>query len=396
MKEAISRALDRWVRPEVGLANRVWPAYRLAVYLGAITGAVSSAILAAQVGLLPDVALGTAACGIVLALSFGMVTKIVTGGERYTVYHYQLLVLAGSIVCLIAWDRPVLPYLDLIAIALAVTQAFGRVGCLMAGCCHGRPHAWGVRYGSRHVAAGFPRWLANVRLLPVQAFEALGLSIIAGLGMFLVLAGGGAGQALAWYLTAYALLRFGLEVLRGDTHRPRLGNLSEAQWIALFSLIGVVGVEWVGLLPLQPWHTVAMAGAVAAALLLASRRPAAGDLFSEPRHLQELAEALEGACGRSGVRTLFSLARSESSGLHVATTALGLRLSAGRVEEVGRSMHHYTYSRPAEPLTPGAAATVARYILTLRHPGGRGEVVAGRDGIFHLLVGASLPEVTAP
>ena len=32
---------------------------------------------------------------------------------------------------------------------------------------------------------------------------------------------------------AYALLRFGLEFLRGHRHRPKLGLLSEAQWLSV-------------------------------------------------------------------------------------------------------------------------------------------------------------------
>ena len=34
---------------------------------------------------------------------------------------------------------PMLPLLDLFAVAVPVGQAFGRVGCLLNGCCYGRP-----------------------------------------------------------------------------------------------------------------------------------------------------------------------------------------------------------------------------------------------------------------
>ena len=50
-----------------------------------------------------------------------------------------------------ATRTPVLPLLDLFAVAVPVGQAFGRVGCLLNGCCYGRPS------GSR-LAVTFPRW----------------------------------------------------------------------------------------------------------------------------------------------------------------------------------------------------------------------------------------------
>jgi hypothetical protein len=380
----IDRLFDRLVRPEVRLGRRVWPAYRVAVYTGVLLGVLTAGALAVRLGLSLLVTAATALCGVLLAVGFGLATKIVTGHERYTVYHYQLLVLAGAAGFLALLGRPVLPYLDLLALALAITQGCGRAGCLMAGCCHGRPHAWGVRYGRRHAAAGFPRWLVGVRLLPVQALESLALFAIGGVGIALALAAA-PGGALVWYLVSYALCRFGLERLRGDAHRPELLGLSEAQWIALLSLAAVTAAEVAGLLPLRPWHLAAFALATLAAPLFRFR----GDLLSRPRHLEELGETLERVRENAAARTLLPRLAplvGKSAEVRVETTSLGLRISVGTIERAEGAVEHYALSRQGEPLEEEAVRAIAGWILKLRHPGSAGEIVPGPRGVFHLLV----------
>src|SRR5207253_2733687 len=111
--------------------------------------------------------------------------------------------------------------------------AFGRVGCTMVGCCHGRPGRIGLCYREEHADEGFPRYLVGVRLVPVQALESLGVAAIVGVGVALVVAGSTSGTALAWYAAAYAVLRFFLEFLRGDAGRRYSWGFSEAQWTSL-------------------------------------------------------------------------------------------------------------------------------------------------------------------
>jgi phosphatidylglycerol:prolipoprotein diacylglycerol transferase len=49
---------------------------------------------------------------------------------------------------LIILKLPVRRYLDILAIGIVLTLAFGRIGCLMNGCCYGKPTnaAWGIRF----------------------------------------------------------------------------------------------------------------------------------------------------------------------------------------------------------------------------------------------------------
>lgn len=114
--------------------------------------------------------------------------------------------------------------------ALAFGHAFGRVGCLMGGCCYGRelspdhPLAIVLHGTTRH---------------PVQAYEAVGLVV---LGAILVALSGRLRPrpgALAWlYVALYAILRFTMELFRGDDlERGRFaGLISTSQIIALVAL----------------------------------------------------------------------------------------------------------------------------------------------------------------
>lgn len=92
---------------------------------------------------------------------------------------------------------------DLFAVCIPAAHAFGRIGCLMAGCCHGRPAAWGLY----HVNLG-------IRVIPVQLFEAL---FLAGLCIFLWKSTAKhPGTGFAQYLLFYGIWRFSAEFLRGD------------------------------------------------------------------------------------------------------------------------------------------------------------------------------------
>lgn len=109
--------------------------------------------------------------------------------------------------------------------ALTVGHAIGRIGCLLAGCCFGDQTDlwWGIELHGAHRH-------------PTQALESIGLFIIAG---FLLKARPSL-KAIAGYFVSYGLLRFGIEVLRGDEIRGLWGAMTPSQWISLgFILVGI-------------------------------------------------------------------------------------------------------------------------------------------------------------
>jgi phosphatidylglycerol---prolipoprotein diacylglyceryl transferase len=124
---------------------------------------------------------------------------------------------------------------DALAPALALGQAIGRWGCFFAGCCYGRPtdRFWGVRFTD-------PASLAplNVELHPTQLYESFGSLVIA-LVLWVQLTKRRAqdGNVFWLYVLLYAVLRFGLEWLRGDDRGPTLGGLYPSQVIALIALL---------------------------------------------------------------------------------------------------------------------------------------------------------------
>lgn len=124
---------------------------------------------------------------------------------------------------------------DFVAPALALAHAFGRLGCLMAGCCHGAPAG-----GAPGVAFTDPLCLVEPSLLgvplhPVQLYESLGNFAIFGL-LHLYWKRKKSpprGSAVTLYVLLYSALRFGLEFLRGDERGGLTAGLSQAQVISL-------------------------------------------------------------------------------------------------------------------------------------------------------------------
>ncbi|HYO12270.1 MAG TPA: prolipoprotein diacylglyceryl transferase family protein [Thermoanaerobaculia bacterium] len=372
-RTAFQTLLDTLVRPSFHLFGRPWPFYGLFVCSGVILGSGFALLLARATGLSVSTTATVVVAGTAAAILFALVTEVLTGREVYTFYHYQILVIAGG-AGLLAWlDRPVLPSLDLVALALGVVQGVGRLGCLMAGCCHGRPHGWGVRYGEAHAEQGFARSLVGVRLFPIQAVESLCLFTLTAAGTALVLSGRPPGSALATYLVGYGTLRFGLELARGDSLRPFARGFSEAQWTAGFVVTATVALEAAGLLPLAPWHLAALVAlAVTATAAARYRRANPAHRLLQPAHVSEVAGLLA------------ALAHRAPGDLLVACTSQGVRMSWSALP--GREAHYALSLREGE-MTERTAGALARLIVRLRHPAHGVQLVRGSHGVFHLLVG---------
>ncbi len=199
-----------------------------------LLGARIRGLPSAPVPMLAGVAVGT-----FLLLAIG--TALVVGEGRLVWFHHQLGIIAASAAALAVAGLPVLDYLDLVGAALLAFGIFGRVGCLLVGCCHGRPARHGVVYGPAHVEAGLGRQYAGVVLVPVQLLEALVLAVLLA-GALTALAVGPTGGSVALSLAGYAVARFGLDRLRAETPRGRTG-LSQAQWTAVAVVAAITGLS---------------------------------------------------------------------------------------------------------------------------------------------------------
>jgi hypothetical protein len=372
-RTVLTAALDTLVRPSFRLGGRFWPFYGLFVCSGMTAGVLFAIALARLSGISRGTLAVALMAGLLAAGALAFGTEILTGRELYTFYHYQLAVLAAGGATLAVMGRPALPCLDALGLALGLTQAFGRLGCFMAGCCHGRPHRWGVCYGHQHAEQGFDHALTGVRLFPIQAVESLSLFLLTATGTALMLSGRPAGSALTAYLAGYGTLRFGLELARGDSARPYIRGFSEAQWTAFAVLVSVVAAQVAGLLPLTPWPPAGLALVVltAAGLTLHRRlRPVPPHRLLHPGHVSELA-AILGDLSLQGNRTP-----------RVACTSQGVRLSMGHLHGGA----HYALSSRDGDLSEAAAQKLADLILLLRHPAESSRLLPGNHGVFHLLI----------
>ncbi len=118
--------------------------------------------------------------------------------------------------------------------AIPLFHAFGRVGCFLAGCCHGIPAQEGWLSVVFHASPVAPN---GVPLVPVQLYESAACLLLFLLLDRLVRRGWQGDWLLLVYLSLYAPLRFVLEFFRGDAARGFLGLLSTSQTLALITLV---------------------------------------------------------------------------------------------------------------------------------------------------------------
>jgi phosphatidylglycerol:prolipoprotein diacylglycerol transferase len=133
---------------------------------------------------------------------------------------------------------------DLLAPALALGHVFGRLGCLLVGCCYGKLCSFGLHFPHGSVAytelasQGLVMQPAasTPALAPTQLFEALGEAVIFVVLMRLRRKPRFPGAVVLTYVMAYALLRFTIEIFRGDNARGYLFDLtlpSLATWLGI-------------------------------------------------------------------------------------------------------------------------------------------------------------------
>lgn len=396
--EAQARAgwLDKLVCPEVRLFNTSWSTFHVFGCTGLALAIFLAMTLAAQLGLSQLVMVGIVLASVTTIFALVMASKIFTGEEQFTYYHHEIAVMAVAALLLWLLRQPILPYLDVTMLGIGAFLACGRVGCLMVGCCHGRPHRWGVCYRKEHADAGFTSYYVGVRLFPIQAVESLWVFCIVVAGIAFVLNGHPPGTALAWYVVAYDLGRFWFEFLRGDPERAYYWGFSEAQWISLLRMGGVVWAEMAGVLPFNLWHaaaTACLALAMTAISLVRHFRKTARHQLLHPHHVKEVAEAMARVSTPAtetkvtGQWTILPRRNSIPTRVHIGCTSRGIQISRGKISGTVGDISHYTLSCRDGGMTEETARVLAWLILQLKRATGSSELVKGnRDDVFHLLI----------
>jgi phosphatidylglycerol:prolipoprotein diacylglycerol transferase len=102
---------------------------------------------------------------------------------------------------------------DLWAPAIALGQGIGRIGCFMAGCCHGKPTdlPWGVVFS--HPSSLAP---LGIPLHPTQVYDFLAGILIFAILVIITSKKTFEGQVFVWFLVLHSTARLVTEKLRGD------------------------------------------------------------------------------------------------------------------------------------------------------------------------------------
>ena len=119
---------------------------------------------------------------------------------------------------------------DIFAPSVALGSMFGRIGCLMNGCCFGRACdlPWAIRFPADHSTGGVP-------VHPTQIYDGLlNLALYLGLAWLFRHRRKFDGQIFATYLICYAFTRSIAEAFRGDYNAAHLhGGLTPAHLLSV-------------------------------------------------------------------------------------------------------------------------------------------------------------------
>jgi phosphatidylglycerol:prolipoprotein diacylglycerol transferase len=145
--------------------------------------------------------------------------------------------LIGGVVCFlliyfIFRNKLNIRILDILSLApccITVAHAFGRIGCLMAGCCYGRV-----------ATSGFRIYNHGAYRVPVQLYEALFLFAL--FAVLSILYFKKWNINIQVYLIAYAIWRFIIEIFRSDARGAVVLGLQPSQWQSVAFIAGGVAL----------------------------------------------------------------------------------------------------------------------------------------------------------
>ena len=149
---------------------------------------------------------------------------------------YGGLIAAVAVAFIYMWRHrmPLWTTTDAFAPGIALGHAVGRLGCLMAGCCFGRPTSvpWAITFHNPAASLNSDTPL-GVPLHPTQLYEAGAELIILGVLLWLERRGRPFPGRTFWsYVLLYAVARFVIEFYRGDP-RGTVGIFSTSQFLSL-------------------------------------------------------------------------------------------------------------------------------------------------------------------
>jgi phosphatidylglycerol:prolipoprotein diacylglycerol transferase len=152
-------------------------------------------------------------------------------------------ILGGALFSLWLFRKHRLPVLASFDFALAVVplgMGIGRIGCLMGGCCYGKPTSSILSITFRDPTAsrisGTP---LGIPLVPIQIYQAVEGILLCAILVWIFTRRRFDGQVSALFLLIAGASRFAWEFLRDDRRGSWIG-LATSQWIGLAMIAGGV------------------------------------------------------------------------------------------------------------------------------------------------------------
>ncbi len=228
-----------------------FPIYTYGVLLAAayLLGLQFALKRARQRGLDPNRVMDLGIWIIVSALAGAKLLLLIVEWDTYTASFSQLLTLVrsggvfyGGLIAAVTvalwylWRHrmPVWQVTDVFAPGIALGHVIGRLGCLFAGCCFGKPTSvpWAITFHDKYAEQNVGTPL-EVPLHPTQLYEAGAELLI--LVVLLVTERKGRpfpGRTFWGYMLLYGISRFITEFYRGDS-RGAVGMFSTSQFVSL-------------------------------------------------------------------------------------------------------------------------------------------------------------------
>ncbi len=169
------------------------------------------------------------------------------GGLTY--YGGLIFGVAGCLIYLKRKRQDLLWFADMVTPSLALGLAWGRLGCLLNGCCYGAPtdSIFGVVFPDHCQVYTQPGVPAGTPVYPAQVYSiffALGLMVLV-LVLDRIWKTRKKGQLITLAGIIYALFRFGIEMIRSDNSTDFLWGITISQAISLgFGALSAAAFVW--------------------------------------------------------------------------------------------------------------------------------------------------------
>ena len=145
----------------------------------------------------------------------GMIIRHLRSG--FVFYGSLLFAIPTMLIYFRVKHIPALPMLDIMAITTCIVHGTGRIGCFLAGCCHGKPYD-----GFFSVVFTDPVCQARPLNTPLHPTQLYSMTLIYGIMIFLLILSRRKrfdGQIFLLYLILYSVGRMIIEMFRGDISR---------------------------------------------------------------------------------------------------------------------------------------------------------------------------------